>query len=45
VMEAILQPSDAAVSDAAVALPAETSSVRRFSRRHLLLGRFSTDKT
>ena len=44
VMEAVLQPPVAAAPDA-VAPPAETSSTRRFSRRHLLLGRFSTDKT
>ncbi len=42
IMDAILQPSVAAVTAAA---PAETSSARRFSRRNLLLGRFSTDKT
>ena len=44
VMEAILQPSVAATPDTAASL-AETSSTRRFSRRNLLLGRFSTDKT
>jgi len=44
VMEAILQPSVAAAPDATAASPAETSSARRFSRRNLLLGRFSTDK-
>jgi len=43
VMEAILQPPVAVTPDAAV--PEETPSARRFSRRNLLLGRFSTDKT
>ena len=43
VMEAVLQPPAAPEADSVQ--PAEPPSSRRFSRRNLLLGRFSTDKT